>query len=363
LQSARAAVAMFNSNTNGNSAMFLVVNGKEQPLSDDSPPLRRSEPLPRIRQVMVPAETPASPSKMATAVNLHSTGAVPTLDELLVRWRSAKAGLKRSTEQKLDCHLTMLRRYVRTDRPVTDYQPQDLREFIAQARADKDDNEKRRLKGRTINESIWRPLHDAFALAHEENVIPRNPMASVKREKTEPINRSQHTWADAERILNEVKARTHESYLELKFMLFMGVGQAEARDFAGGSVDWQNKAITFIRRKTGQKYEVPLYPWAEDFIRAEMEPRLQDGKAVFDWRNPRKAMETACKKLHLAFVDIRSLRRTLIVRLLEQKMPPRLVAKWQGHKDSNLINTRYGNHIDRKYEEDALALLKKTAEK
>jgi hypothetical protein len=147
--------------------------------------------------------------------------------------------------------------------------------------ADKDDDGNRRLKGRTINESIWRPLHEAFALAQEEEIIPRNPMALVKREKAEPINRRQHSWADAERILNEVKARTHESYLELKFMLFMGVGQAEAKDFAGGSVDWQTKKITFVRRKTGKQYSVPLYPWAEDFIRSEMEPRLKHGKPVF----------------------------------------------------------------------------------
>jgi hypothetical protein len=112
LHSARATVAMFNSCTNGNSAMFLVVDGKEQPISDDSP-AQRNEPLPRIREVMVPAETPTSTSKLATVP--HSTGAVPTLDELLVRWRSAKAGLKPSTEQKLDCHLKMLRRYVKTD--------------------------------------------------------------------------------------------------------------------------------------------------------------------------------------------------------------------------------------------------------
>jgi hypothetical protein len=44
-------------------------------------------------------------------------------------------------------------------------------------------------------------LHNAFALALEERFIDRNPMESVDREKTTPINRTQHKWAEVERIL------------------------------------------------------------------------------------------------------------------------------------------------------------------
>lgn len=120
---------------------------------------------------------------------------------------------------------------------------------------------RRRLKGQTINEAIW-PLHNALALALEERFIDRNPMESVDREKTTPITRKQQTWEDAQRILEYVKSGTMESYLELKFMLFLGVGQAEAKDFTCGSVDWQNNNLAFIRRKTGKPFTVPIYPWA-----------------------------------------------------------------------------------------------------
>jgi len=193
-------------------------------------------------------------------------------------------------------------------------------------------------------------LHEAFALAQEEDFIPRNPMESVKREKIEPINRIQLKWADAERILEDVKTRGKDSYLELKFMLFMGVGQAEAKDFTGGAVDWEENQVTFIRQKTRKQYTVPLYPWAKDFIRTEMEPLLKQGKRVFDWRNPRKALETVCVRLGLAKVDVRSLRRTLIIHLIEQKIDIRLIAKWQGHADARLIFSRYGAYIDAGYE-------------
>ena len=72
-------------------------------------------------------------------------------------------------------------------------------------------------------------------------------------------------------------------------------------------------------------------------------------------------METACKNLNFNKVDIRSLRRTLIIHLIEQRMDIRLIAKWQGHADARLILSRYGNFIDAKYEQEALATLNSAA--
>jgi integrase len=316
------------------------------------------KPLPRVRQVLVAADDPKGKGQLPT-VAAPTSGSIPTLDDLLNRWRRSKAGLKSGTETKLDSHLKMLRRYVSCQRPVTQYTAQDIREFIAKAREDKNTKGRRLLKGQTINEVIWRLLHDAFDLALEENLIQRNPMDSVKREKTEPINRQQLNWADAERVLADVEARGNkESYLELKFMLFMGVGQAEAKDFSDGAVDWKEKQITFIRQKTRKQYTVPIYPWAKEFIRDEIQPRLRLGRPVFDWRNPRKALETACQHLGVANVDIRSLRRTLIIHLIQRKVDIRLIAKWQGHSDARLILSRYGTYIDAAYEKKALVKLR-----
>jgi len=282
LRVARAKAAMISSNSNGNTAIYLVVDGKEQPLVSPVAAPVPDQPLPRVREVTVPADEPIPPARPVPAPRPAPVGPAPTLEELLVRWRGGKSGLKAGTEVKLDTHLKMLRRYVDTNRPVTDYKAQDIRGYLAKARADKSEDGQRRLRGQTINESIWRPLHDAFALAQEEDFISRNPMDAVKREKSEPIVRAQLKWADAEKILEDVKKRAHESYLELKFMLFMGVGQAEAKDFAGGAVDWQENRINFIRQKTRKPVTVPIYPWAGDFIRTEIEPRLKPGQMVFE---------------------------------------------------------------------------------
>ena len=357
LRVARATVAMIESNLNGNHEILLVVDGKTQPLASPVAPAVPDQPLRRVREVLVDANSATPPSKPAPAVRPAASGPVPTLEELIVRCRRGKNGLKRGTLKKLDAHLTMMRRYVDTHRPVTEYRAQDIRDFLAKARADEKKGQ-RRLKGQTINLSVWRPLNEAFALAQEEDHIPRNPMDSVKREKAEPIIRTQLKWADAERVLEDVKVRGNkESYLELKFMLLMGVGQAEAKDFAGGAVDSEKNEIRFIRQKTKKPFHVPIYPWAGEFIRTEITPRLKQGQPVFKWRNPRKALETACNHLGVTSVDIRSLRRTLIIHLIEQKMDVRLIAKWQGHSDARLILSRYGAFIDADYEKKALASL------
>ena len=359
LHVARAKAAMIDSSTNGNTAIFLVVDRKEQPLSE-AKPVVPDQPLPRVRQVMEAAEPPAAPAKGLPPAHPAPSGGAPTLDEFLNRWRRGKAGLKPATEARLDDCLTMLRRYVDASRPVADYKPQDIRDYLAKARADKTKG-RRRLKGQTINEAIWRPLHNAFALALEERFIDRNPMESVDREKSAPINRTQHSWGDAERTLEDVKHRASESYLELKFMLLLGVGQAEAKDLMGGSVDWNENRITFIRRKTGKQYAVPIYPWAKEFIQSEIEPRLKRDKPVFDWRNPRKALETSCRNLGLARIEIRSLRRTLIIHLIQQGVELRLIAKWQGHTDARLILSRYGAYISAEHEARELAKLNTAA--
>jgi integrase len=347
---------------NGNTAIFIVEDGNEKPIPEGQP-VTHDEPLPRVRQVLVPVGSPPSaqpkPPAIATPTQPLS-GQVPTLDEFLTRWRRGKSGLKPATEAKLDDYLKMTRRYLNTQRPVTEFKPQDIREAIAAARSDKVKGQ-RRLKGQTINEAIWRSLKDAFDLALEEKVIASNPMAFIDREKTTPINRHQHNWADAERVLDDVKDRAFESYLELKFMLLMGVGQGEAKDLRGGRVDWADKKIAFIRQKTGKLYTVPVYPWAENFIRKEIEPRLKPDKPVFDWRNPRKSLETSCRNLGVARVEIRSLRRTLIIHLIQQHVDLRLIARWQGHADARLILSRYGQFIDADHEKSELEKLCKAS--
>jgi hypothetical protein len=205
LSAARVTVAMIEAQPNGNVEISLVVDGEKHPIADNVAGIP-DKPLPRVRRVLVAEDGPAVQPSVASTPVIHGRAknqTVPSLDELLNRWRRGKAGLKPGTERKLDNHLKMLRRYVDTKNVVTDYKAQDIREFIAKAREDKDGKGRRRLKGQTINESILRPLSDAFDLALEEGFVSRNPMASVKKEKTEPINGQSYRLTDAKRRLKK----------------------------------------------------------------------------------------------------------------------------------------------------------------
>jgi integrase len=65
----------------------------------------------------------------------------------------------------------------------------------------------------------------------------------------------------------------------------------------------------------------------------------------------------SCRNLGLPCVEIRSLRRTLILHLIQQGVELRLIAKWQGHRDARLILSRYGEYIDADHEKKELEKL------
>ncbi len=56
-------------------------------------------------------------------------------------------------------------------------------------------------------------------------------------------------------------------------------------------------------------------------------------------------------------MEVRSLRRTLIIHLIQQGIDTRLIAKWQGHAEATLILSRYGQYIDAEHEAEELKKL------
>jgi len=97
LHVARVTVAMREEKPNGNMEIFLVTeDGKRLPLPEAKPDVRE-EPLPRVRQVMLPADSPTEPAKGLLATQPAPSGPVPILDEFINRWRRGKGGLKPAT--------------------------------------------------------------------------------------------------------------------------------------------------------------------------------------------------------------------------------------------------------------------------
>jgi len=78
---------------------------------------------------------------------------------------------------------------------------------------------------------------------------------------------------------------------------------------------------------------------------AERAGLITAGTPVSVWQNPCGPLERACTKLGLPRCSPRALRRTPIIRLIEQGIDVHRVAHWQGHANAKPVLDTYGDYI------------------
>jgi integrase len=289
-----------------------------------------------------PTSSPsASPEKTTNAK--ERTG--HSLQSLTERFRAESGHLALATRDKLDCHFKVAARYLDFDRDVTNIKLADLRKLKSQLAEGR--------KPSSVNDILFKALGKLFEIAVEDEIIDRSPLDQLKPcRKTEP-DRQQPSWEQSQLIVDAVNESLQESGLIVGFMRNFGVGQAEIKHLIGQHIDVEADVIHFRRKKTGKPFDVPIFPHAAQFIEElKKKGRLQVGKPVVQWRNPRKSLATACEHLGLPDFEPRALRRCFIIHCLQEGIDPRVVAKWQGHKDAKLIFSVYGKFIDRAYEQE-----------
>lgn len=124
------------------------------------------------------------------------------------------------------------------------------------------------------------------------------------------------------------------------FLAFQGLaalGQAEAEDLKWSDVG--EKFLSIQRRKTGERFTVPIYVWLRpliDKLTAEREDISPDAK-VFGQAQAAKALTNACKRLNLTHFSQRNLRQCGIARLAHAGITPRQASLWQGHTDGGVL--------------------------
>jgi integrase len=208
-----------------------------------------------------------------------------------------------------------------------------------------------RLKPSTANDIVFKLLRPCLQHGVENGWIENNPAAQLKPLKKQATIREQPTFEQAEQIAAEVATKSKESAEIIRAMYLLGLGQAEIKGLLGQHVDARRYMLRIVRKKTGHSFEVPVFDQAKKFLWDLLQKgRLRPGKQVFDWRNPRRALVGACKRLGFPAYEPRALRRTFIIHALEEGVDPRVVAKWQGHRDAKLILSVYGNFIGRDHE-------------
>jgi integrase len=328
-----AALTNYASAQNGNHEVIVLQDGASPYLQirvgNPSPP-----PVVPPAQPVPPGPMPAQPERAAVSLN-------DLVGKYKAQWNYLAAG----TRAKMDFHFKVAARYLDFNRQVTKIQLADMRVVKSKLLETR--------KASSVNDILFKGLGALFKIAIDDEIIDRSPLERLQpAHRRGEMEREQPTWEQSQQMVNEVQKSASETGVIVEFMRNFGVGQAEIKYLFGEQIDLDKKMVHFRRKKTGKSFDVPIFSHAKAFIeRLKSGGRLQNGEPVVAWRNPRKALATACERLGLPEYEPRALRRCFIVHCLEMGIDPRVVAKWQGHKDAKLIFSVYGKHIDAGHEQ------------
>jgi integrase len=334
-----AAILSYSSAQNGNHEVVVLPDGAS---TVSLAPKQESKPTTPV--VPASSDSVAPPIASDPVVPVPHPGHLVTLNDLVARFKEDWGYLAPATRAKLDCHFKVAAHYLDFDRDVTGIRLADMRVLKSRLSDGR--------KPSSVNDIIFKALGALFKLALDDEIIDRSPLERLKHARRGETERQQPSWEQSQQIVDEIEKSASETALIVRFMRDFGVGQAEIKFLFGQHIDFAAQVIHFRRKKTGKPFDVPIFSHAKHFVeRLKAEGRLQVDKPVAAWRNPRKALATACENLNLPTYEPRAFRRCFIVHCLEMSIDPRVVAKWQGHKDAKLIFSVYGKHIDAKYEQ------------
>jgi integrase len=222
-------------------------------------------------------------------------------------------------------------------------------------------------------------LRKLFQFAVDDRVIAQSPFIEKRNppKKKQKVFRNIPTAAEFEAIITDIRtptlrptkgkhggARIMSFPASADFAEFLGragLGQAEAQALKWGHVDFKNRRLKIVRRKTGEHFEVPIYaallPLLERMHR-EAKDTSPDSD-VFSLQKVHKALMNACKRLGMPHFTERNLRAMKIRELYEAGVDVKTIARWQGHRDGGKlimeIYTEIFRSNDADYEADQLA--------
>jgi integrase len=117
-----------------------------------------------------------------------------------------------------------------------------------------------------------------------------------------------------------------------------GLAEANKLDWSHVNFLGQLPKISVQRKKTEEFYTFPIYPDLMTLLRKlhvkQGSPKV--GK-VFKVSNPKKAIDSACKKLNLKKYTLRNFRQMTIIGQLRSGISPKTIANWQGHTDGGVL--------------------------
>jgi len=207
-----------------------------------------------------------------------------------------------------------------------------------------------RLKNSSYNEYL-RFLRHLFSIAINHRVIAESPVKSFKQLRVEKPVRQTPSWDEFIKLVADIRnqkfnADAMDSADLVEFMGRAGVGTAECANLKGEHIDFMNGRITLYRKKTDVGYMIPIYPQVKELLERMNEAgKIKRGQAVFKLKDPKKALNAACKRLKLANYSSRALRRCFITRAVELGVDFKTIAGWQGHQDGGVLIAKTYSHL------------------
>src|SRR5262249_12500206 len=116
-------------------------------------------------------------------------------------------------------------------------------------------------------------LRDLFRMAVRDGILRESPAEHLKAEKRKPPLRLTPTFEQFQAIVANVRsqqfnghgAEDSADFLEAEGLL--GLGQAELAALTRRDVDLERNQISVERRKTGERFVIPVYPQAQALIK------------------------------------------------------------------------------------------------
>lgn len=223
------------------------------------------------------------------------------------------------------------------------------------------------------NNYFFETLKAIFELGVIAGYLQNNPMERLKKTLRKKVTRKPPEIPTLEQFGKIVETIRNQKFSDtakesanlVEFLGLAALGTVEATNLNWRNVNFENDRMNIQRMKTKVYYDVPIYFFLKPFMIKLWEDanRPKSGN-VFKVKDPKKAIDTACKQLGYPHFTARNFRQMGIVRLLRAGIPAKLVAKYQGHSDGGvLIMNTYSQVIsdtDSDYEKEQLRKLEST---
>lgn len=287
-----------------------------------------------------------------------------TLGNLWGKFEAAKAGLEENTRLKFDWAKKKVEADTLWAIRVTDIRPSHIAEFLA--------GHKGKMAASSFN-SLSAILNNVLDIAVSDGLLDFNPWGRIPKSDRRKKNSSKPdvvpTIPECEAIVAHVRAQQYADTASasadmLEYMHKAALGTAECVNAEWHHMDWANDIIKVERQKTGEYFEIPMYPHLKPFLLKlwERAGKPQVG-FLFNILNPKKALYAACHRLGLPAFSPRDLRKARIVWFIQKGMDVETIAAWQGHRDNGvLIRRTYANVINDSVKAHRAAQLAKLTE-